>query len=500
MTKMPNDSQDDGPEDGKKDGTDTMSGEEKDHMGNLSRIRQQLGALFNPLLIPFRQLNRLYRKGARKIAHVMPKGLYARSLIIIVAPMVILQSVLAFVFMERHWQTVTNRLSTAVTQDIAAIIAVIETYPQDEQYDQITRIAKDQLDLNISILPDGPLPPPGNKPFFTLLDRALSEQITSKIKRPFWIDTVGRSNIVEIRIKLEDKTLRVFARRSQTYASNSHIFLLWMAGTSFVLLIVAILFLRNQIRPIQRLAAAAERFGKGQEATNFRPTGAREVRRAALAFLEMKHRIERQIEQRTTMLSGVSHDLRTILTRFKLQLAILDDAPELRDLQHDVDEMQHMLEDYLDFARGVSAEKTVTIRIPDMLAELLSDAERSGAPLSVEHSGENTADIRPRAIKRCLQNLIGNAQTFADEVVVTSIKKGHWWDITIDDNGPGIPEDEWETVFRPFYRLDVARNQDQPGTGLGLAIARDIARSHGGDIKLSKSPKGGLRANLTVPT
>ena len=275
------------------------------------------------LLAPLRILYDYYRRGARELARIMPKGLYARSLIIIVAPMVILQSVIAFVFMERHWQTVTNRLSTAVTQDIAAIIAVLEDYPQDEDYNTIIKLAQDKLNLSITILPDGPLPPPGPKPFFNLLDHTLSRQITDLIGKPFWIDTVGRSNIVEIRIKLADKVLRVFTRRSQTYASNSHIFLVWMAGTSLVLLVVAILFLRNQIRPIQRLADAAERFGKGQEAQNFRPAGAREVRRAAHAFLEMKRRIERQIEQRTTMLAGVSHDLRTILTRFKLQLALL---------------------------------------------------------------------------------------------------------------------------------------------------------------------------------
>lgn len=449
--------------------------------------------------LPLRIIQRYWRRFARFIARIMPKGLYARSLIIIVTPMVILQSVLAFVFMERHWQTVTNRLSTAVTQDIAALISVLETYPQDENYDKIIEIAKDSLDLTITILPDGPLPPPGPKPFFDLLDHALSEKITSHIGKPFWIDTVGRSNIVEIRIKLSDKVLRVFARRSQTYASNSHIFLLWMAGTSLVLLIVAILFLRNQIRPIQRLATAAERFGKGQDAKDFRPAGAREVRQAAHAFVEMKRRIERQIEQRTTMLAGVSHDLRTILTRFKLQLAILDDEPEVRDMQRDVDEMQHMLEDYLAFARGTGTEKTEKIQISDLLTELEHDAQRSGHLLDVHHMGGNKVEIRPQTIKRCLNNLISNAQRYADKVAINSERLENWWLVHIDDDGPGIPEEQREEVFRPFYRLDGARNQDNPSTGLGLAIARDIARSHGGEIRLAKSQLGGLRATLRLP-
>ncbi len=482
---------DDKAPDAKHSGTRSQS----EDMARPVSTRQALLQLIGPLS----WLYQGYGKVARQLSRLMPKGLYARSLIIIVAPMVILQSVLAFVFMERHWQTVTNRLSTAVTQDIAAIIAVLETYPQDENYDRIINLAKDKLDLNISILPDGPLPPPAPKPFFTLLDQALSKRITNLIGKPFWIDTVGRSNIVEIRIKLDDKVLRVFARRSQAYASNSHIFLLWMTGTSLVLLVVAILFLRNQIRPIQRLADAADRFGKGQEARNFRPSGAREVRRAAHAFLEMKRRIERQIEQRTTMLAGVSHDLRTILTRFKLQLALLDDVPEVLDMQRDVDEMQLMLEDYLAFARGSSSETAEVIAIPELLEELEHDAQRTGIALTIHHTGGNRVEVRPNTIKRCLHNLLSNAERYADRIELTSERLGNWWLIEIDDNGPGIPEEDLETVFRPFHRLDTARNQDTPNTGLGLAIARDIARGHGGDIKLGRSKLGGLKASLRLP-
>ena len=452
------------------------------------------------ILAPLRWLYGQYRRFARQLARVMPKGLFARSLIIIVAPMVILQSVLAFVFMERHWQTVTNRLSNAVTQDIAALIAIIETYPQDPDYNKIVKIAQDTLDLNIAILPDSPLPPPAPKPFFNLLDQTLSEQITNQIGRPFWIDTVGRSSIVEIRIKLEGKVLRIFARRSQTYASNSHIFLVWMGGTSLVLLVVAILFLRNQIRPIQRLADAAERFGKGQEANYFRPAGAREVRQAAHAFLEMKRRIERQIEQRTTMLAGVSHDLRTILTRFKLQLAILGDEPEIVDMQRDVDEMQHMLEDYLEFARGTSSETTEMIDIPVFLSEIEYDAQRAGYALTVSHNGGDHVEVRPQTIKRCLHNLLSNAERYANHITLSSERLGNWWQIIIEDDGPGIPEEELEAVFRPFYRIDTARNQNSPSTGLGLAIARDIVRSHGGEIRLGRSELGGLKATLRLPS
>ncbi|MEZ5842047.1 MAG: HAMP domain-containing protein, partial [Hyphomicrobiales bacterium] len=292
----------------------------------------------------FSAIRRAWHRFARGLSRRLPKGLFGRTLIIIVAPMVILQSVVAFVFMERHWQTVTRRLSAAVTQDIAAVIDVVEQYPPGDNYETITRIARERLNLAVSVLPPDPLPPAGPKPFFSLLDRTLSEEITSQIGKPFWIDTVGRSNLVEIRIMLEGKVLRVFARRSQTYASNSHIFLVWMVGTSMLLIGVAMIFLRNQVRPIQRLAEAAEGFGKGRPIGDFRPRGAREVRRAAQAFIQMRGRIERQIEQRTTMLAGVSHDLRTILTRFRLELALLEGKADVSELTRDVDEMTRMLE------------------------------------------------------------------------------------------------------------------------------------------------------------
>ena len=282
----------------------------------------------------------------------MPTGLYARALLIMIVPMVILQSVVAFVFMERHWNTVTRRLSTAVVRDIASLIDVYKGYPQDKDRAQLRRIAQQRLGLVVDFLPAGDMPPPGPKPFFSLLDQTLSVQLGRQISRPFWIDTVGRSNLVEIRIQLDDAVMRIFAERSSAYASNSEIFLFWMVGTSSILLIVSVLFLRNQIKPILRLADAAESFGKGREAPNFRPRGAREVRRAAQAFLEMKARIERSIEQRTAMLAGVCHDLRTILTRFKLELALIGDSPEVDAMRKDVDEMAAMLEAYLAFARG----------------------------------------------------------------------------------------------------------------------------------------------------
>jgi two-component system osmolarity sensor histidine kinase EnvZ len=433
------------------------------------------------------------------IRKLLPKGLYTRSLLIIIAPMVLLQGVLAFVFMERHYDLVTQRLSSAVSQDIAAIAELHRANASAAADAQLMRIARQTLGLSVEFLPLQPLPPAQPRPFFSVLDGALSAQLAEDLDRPFWIDTVGRSNFVEIRVELEDSVMKVLARRSQTYASNSHIFLVWMVVASSVLVGVAILFLRNQIKPILDLSEAAESFGKGRATPGFKIRGAREVRKAATSFVDMRDRIERQIEQRTTMLAGVSHDLRTILTRFRLQLALLGDGPDTEDMGRDVDEMSRMLEGYLAFVRGDSAEPPAATDIPRLLDDLKRGAEASGVTVTVETHGDPSAIVRPDAYKRCLQNLVSNAARFAKTIAITALHDGKTLEVRIDDDGPGVPADKREEVFRPFLRLDAARNQDHGGSGLGLAITRDIARSHGGDVTLEQSPQGGLRAVVRVP-
>ena len=430
---------------------------------------------------------------------VMPKGLYARALLIIIVPMVVVQSVVAFLFVERQWSQVNYYLASAVTREIATLIDVYRSYPQGTDRAQLRRIAQDRLGLVVDFLPETQLPAPGAKPFFSQLDAALSDEIRKQIGLPFWIDTVGRSSIVEVRIKLDDTIMRIFARRADVYDTNTWIVLLWMVATSLIVLGIAIVFLRNQIRPILRLADAAEAFGKGRDVANFRPRGAREVRRAAAAFIEMKTRIERAIEQRTTMLAGVSHDLRTILTRFKLELAFLGDSPEVDAMKKDVDEMAGMLEAYLAFARGDLGEQPAPTDIGAMLEELKTDAERHGHRATAEFHGQPVVTVRPAAFKRCLANLVSNAGRFAATVAITGHRDHRWLTVTVDDDGPGIAPALREEVFKPFLRLDDARNQDEGGSGLGLAIARDIARSHGGDITLGDAPLGGLRATVRVP-
>jgi two-component system osmolarity sensor histidine kinase EnvZ len=432
------------------------------------------------------------------VARYMPKGLYPRALVIVIAPVVLLQSVIAYVFMERHWQTVTQRLSSAVSADIAALIDVYESYPQDADASVLSRIAASRLGMDVDIIPDSDLPPPGPRPFFSLLDSALSAELAQQVARPFWLDTVGRSSLIEIRIKLDKDVMRILTRRNSAYASNSHIFLLWMLGTSLILLTIAVLFLRNQIRPILKLADAAEAFGKGRDA-EFRPRGAREVRRAGNAFIEMKRRVERAVGERTTMLNGVSHDLRTILTRFKLSLALLERSSEIEALEKDVDEMARMLEDYLAFARGDAGETAVETDIRGLLEELKSDAERQGHQTELTVVGDPLVVVRPDAFRRLMTNLVSNAARYGDRIAIRATHDARYLIVMIDDDGPGIPADQREEVFRPFFRLDEARNVDSGGTGLGLAIARDIARAHGGDIMLADSPLGGLRATVRLP-
>jgi two-component system osmolarity sensor histidine kinase EnvZ len=481
----------------------------RDVLVRARRNNERLSAWFNRVMPKSRhakaQLRQVLVRARRNndrfgawFNRVMPKGLYARSLIIIVTPMVVLQSVLAFVFMERHYNTVTRRLSAAVSQDITALVDLSLAFPNAADLERIKDIAQTRMNMNLDFLPGERLPPPGPKPFFSILDSSFTSELGKRLRKPFWTDTVGNSNLIEVRVQLDGQVLRVFAKRSQAYLSNSHIFLIWMVGTSLVLLAVAILFLRNQIKPIEALADAAEAFGKGREVVGFHPRGAREVRGAARAFIEMKRRIERQIEQRTTMLAGVSHDMRTILTRFKLELAFLEDR-ETDALRKDVDELQSMLEAYLAFTRDDAGEPPVQIDVAALLDDMRVNAERHGARASASFRGAPQVTVRADAFRRCIGNLVANGWRYARQIEINGARDARWLVVTVDDDGPGVPIDRREDVFRPFLRLDDARNQDAGGSGLGLTIARDAARAHGGDIVLGDSPLGGLRATVRIP-
>ncbi|MBX9926881.1 MAG: HAMP domain-containing protein, partial [Hyphomicrobiaceae bacterium] len=421
-----------------------------------------------------------WTRAAEKVAawswDILPKGLYSRALIIIIAPIVMLAAVVTFVFMERHWQQVNQRLSEQTARNIAALIDVYDNEKEKADHSQLVQLARDRLNLSMQILPRTELPPPLPKPFFSQLDRTLSRQVQKQISYPFWIDTLGQSSHVEIRVLHDDAILRFVVTRNQTSASNSHIFLLWMVGSSVILLTVAILFLRNQIKPILRLAEAADALGKGRPIPeDFRPRGAREVRQAAQAFIEMSDRIRTHVDQRTTMLAGVSHDLRTVLTRFKLELALMGNTPEAKSMAANVNEMQHMLEDYLAFARGDGGEEAKPTNVRELLEEVVDDASVYGKPITLKFRKHRTDVILPlkrNAFKRAVTNLVSNSIRFGDEIIVRAATESEWLRVEIDDDGPGIPAKERENVFRPFYRIDSSRNQDTGHSGLGLAIAR----------------------------
>lgn len=439
----------------------------------------------------------------RVVMGLFPKGLYARALIIIITPTVILQSVVAFSFMERHWQSVTRRLSEATARDVAALIDMYESYRDDDDYSRLIDMARDRLGLSMQILPPGDLPRATPPPFFALLDRTLTTELGKHVRYPIWIDTVGQTRWVEIRVRHDYAILRFVASRNQTYASNSHIFLAWMVGTSVVLLTVAIIFMRNQIRPILRLAEAANEFGKGRPVPDdFRPRGAREVREAAQAFLQMRERISQHVDQRTTMLAGVSHDLRTVLTRMRLQLAFLPEGQEAQAMRKDIATMQHMLEDYLAFAKGDGGEVAKPTNVRELLEEIRGEAGHLGAPieLKIRKSRQDLVlPLKRNAMKRAIHNLLTNSARFGERIILRAGTEKGWLRIEVDDDGPGIPPNERENVFKPFYRIDSARNQDEGHSGLGLAITADIARSHGGSVTLGESSMGGLRAVVSVP-
>ena len=445
-------------------------------------------------------LDRIYAKFNAILERYFPSGLYQRALIILVAPVVVLQSIMTGVILDRHWDNVTRVLARSLARDVGLLIDMYQDSDRSPAAQKkLETLASRRLKLELQIVP-GELPPPVNAPLFSLVDRRLAAYLNNDRDRPFWIDTVSHPGFVDIRVEADKGIIfRVLTDESRVYAASTDTLLIWMVLSSLILLAIAVIFLRNQIRPILRLAEAAHNFGTGRSLGEFRPSGAEEVHRAGEAFLVMRERIAAHVEQRTAMLAGVSHDLRTILTRFKLELAFLGDSPEVRALKEDVGEMQRMLEAYLAFARGDGGEKSQTVSLAETIGASARVVARSSEQVRIRLADGLTARLKPNAFRRLLDNLIGNAARFGTEVEVSAEAAAHHLILVVDDNGPGIPPSQRADAFRPFVRLDNARNLDEPGTGLGLAIALDIARAHGGDLQLLDSPLGGLRARLTIP-
>jgi two-component system osmolarity sensor histidine kinase EnvZ len=429
----------------------------------------------------------------------MPRSLFGRSLLIIVLPIALMQAAVTWAFFDAHWQTVTGRLSESLAGDIAALTQSYEADPTPTHFTRLQQQAEGFLDLSIALQPGKKLPTEHRRAMFAL-DRSLRRALSDRLDRPFWFDTTRYPAFVDIRVQLQEGVLRVLAPRDRAFAAQAGAFVMWLGGATLLLTAVSVLFIRNQVRAIERLAAAAEAFGRGVEVPSFRPHGAAEVRQAAHAFLDMKNRIQRYIDQRTALLASVSHDLRTPLTRLKLELALAEPGPRLEEMKRDLAEMEHMIDEYLAFARDEAGESASTVNLRGLIEEVCDGARKAGAEVQVLADPALTAHVRPGAVKRALTNLVMNAAVHGRRLTVAAeLASSNRLEITVDDDGPGIPPERYEDAFRPFQRLDEARNQNEKGVGLGLAIARDLARGHGGDIALDRSPMGGLRAIVRLP-
>jgi two-component system osmolarity sensor histidine kinase EnvZ len=442
---------------------------------------------------------RARRRFRIRLKRWLPTSLYGRALLIIILPIALMQAAVTWGFFEAHWQTVTGRLSQGLAGEIAWAVEAYEQDPTSRTLAVVSERAERTMDLNIALQEGSRLPTTNRFQLFQNLDWTLRSALQERLDRPFWFDTTRYPAYVDVRVQVDQGVLRIIAPRERAFATNGHIFVLWLTLATVILTGMAIAFIRNQVRAIERLAEAAEAFGKGAD-TPFKPHGAREVRQAARAFLDMRERIQRHIDQRTALLASVSHDLRTPLTRLKLELALARPSKRLEAMKQDVLEMEHMIDEYLAFARGQTGEEVETVGLRALLDEVSQGAERAGARVRVQADPALTADVRPNALKRAVANLVMNAAVHGERVEVAARRRANGGlEITVDDDGPGIPAERHEEAFKPFSRLDESRNQNVKGVGLGLAIARDVARGHGGDVRLDRSPLGGLRAVLRLP-
>ncbi|WP_425408335.1 ATP-binding protein [Hyphococcus sp.] len=434
------------------------------------------------------------------IRRYFPKSLYARILLIVILPIFITQSVVTYIFFARHWDLVTANLSENVAGQIALVTRLYENANSDAERDNITANALNDLSIRVRHAPDTQIPQDNRLALFNVYNATLDKRLQRALEQPYWLNTQSWPNDVEIRVQLTDGALIFLARRDRVFATTGPIFLFWLIATSVLLGATAIIFMRNQVRSILRLASAAEAFGRGRDSPDYRPTGATEVRKAGYAFIAMRERIKRHLEQRTAMLAGVSHDLRTPLTRIKLALAIQPENEDVAALHKDVLEMEKMVEAYLDFARNEAAdEDPEPVRVGELIREIQSDVERAGHKLHVTAPAGVSMTARRSALKRAVGNLVNNGLRYADHVWISAKRTDRYIEILVEDDGPGIEAERRDGVFKPFVRLDEARNQNETGVGMGLTIVRDVARSHGGDVNLAASAYGGLKATIRLP-
>ena len=427
---------------------------------------------------------------------ILPTGLFYRSLIIVVAPIIILQIIITVVFFDSIWIKANKGLTRSLVGELKTL-SDIYTGKNQDQIDYLTEQFKYNFDFTINIKNDE-LPKISGERKYSPMDRSLRRELKSVFgSSNYWFDTISYEDTVEIKVKSNDKIIQILFPKEKIAPSSVRLFILWITLPSLLLISIAIIFLKNQTKPIVNLAKAAERFGKGDFIYEIRPSGASEVRKAAYEFDRMAKRVERHLKQRSEMLSGISHDLRTPLTRLKLQLAMLNQKEISKKMSNDIDEMESMLNNYLQFAKSQTQEESTAININELFKEII--IEKDNKYLHLNLIGEIVLVGRRNALKRCFNNIIENGLNYAKNVYLDVSKSANRLNIFVEDDGPGIPIDQYKNVFKPFFRLDKSRNLNQSGVGLGMSIAEDIVRSHGGNIELSESEYKGLQVKISLP-
>ena len=430
------------------------------------------------------------------VKYILPKRLFYRALIIVAAPTIILQIIIAIVFYDSVWIKANKNMTRSLVNQLKTIE---EVYQNDKKnLDFFTDSYKNNFNFEIGINQEV-FPDDSGERRFSPMDRSLRRELKSVFgNNNYWFNTSKFKNAVEIKIRSGNDVIEFLVPKEMVSTSSVRLFLLWTTLPSLVLIIIALIFLKNQTKPLVKLAKAAERFGKGDYVNNFRASGSQEIRKAAFEFDRMAKRINRHLNQRAEMLSGISHDLRTPLTRLKLQLAMLKQKDVSKKMSKDIDEMEKMLNDYLQFAKTQTQESTTTVNINNLLSSIKNDFNNNKLTLG---NNSKAVDLQGRttALRRSFENIIQNGLTYGNNVYVDVQKGNNRVLVIIEDDGPGIPEDQYKNVFKPFFRLDKSRSLNQSGVGLGLAIVEDIINSHGGSIQLSKSKYNGLKVKISLP-
>ena len=428
------------------------------------------------------------------IKKILPKRLFYRSLLIVAVPIIGLQLIISIVFFDSLWIKTNKGMTRALVGEVRTFINAYENEEYDKDF--LILVFREHLDFNVKFESSKILPTKDKERRFSPIDRTLRRELKAKFTN-YWFDTTSYKNLIDLKIKYEDGYFQFYVPKERVTSSSARIFALWITMPAFLLITIAIIFLKNQTRPIISLAKASEKFGRGEEVKEFRPSGALEIRQAGYEFDKMRKRITRHLNQRSEMLSGISHDLRTPLTRIKLQLAFIKDKEISNKLSNDVGEMEKMLNEYLQFASSSSEEKTETFDISELLESTIIRYEKKEIITDIPE--RVFLDGRKNLIGRCFNNLIDNSIKYSNNILISLKKSANSIIIIIDDDGPGIPKNERENVFKPFYKIDKSRSDSKSSVGLGLSIASDIIRSHGGNISLETSPANGLRTKIFLP-